>query len=121
MLRDESKAAKESWNGKTRAFDREPCTIDATDMYTYDFQQNLLLPTLTHSDVFYCCQLWVYYFDIHDCVSDDGVMHLWDEKTAKRGSFEVASCHIDVCHKEAQEQSILSSSLMGVQAKTKTG
>ena len=47
MLRDESKAAKESWNGKTRAFDREPCTIDATDIYTFDFQQNLPLPTLT--------------------------------------------------------------------------
>ena len=59
MLRDESKAAKESWNGETRAFDREPCTIDATDMYTFDFQQNLPLPTLTHSDVFYCRQLGV--------------------------------------------------------------
>ena len=92
MLRDESKAAKESWNRETRAFDREPCTIDATDMYTFDFQQNLPLPTLTHSDVFYCRQLWVYNFGIHDCVSDKGVMHLWDETTAKRGSSEVASC-----------------------------
>ena len=92
MLRDESKAAKESWNGETRAFDREPCTIDATDMYTFDFQQNLPLPTLTHSDVFYCHQLWVYNFGIHDCVSDKGVMCLWDETTAKRGSSEVASC-----------------------------
>ena len=92
MLRDESKATKESWNGETRAFDRERCTIDATDMYTFDFQQNLPLPTLTHSDVFYCRQLWVYNFGIHDCVSDKGVMHLWDETTAKRGSSEVASC-----------------------------
>ena len=47
MLRDESQVAKESWDGKTRAFDREPCTIDATDVYTFDFQQNLPLPTLT--------------------------------------------------------------------------
>ena len=27
MLRDESKDAKESWNGKTRTFDKEPCII----------------------------------------------------------------------------------------------
>ena len=92
MLRDESQAAKKSWDGKTRAFDREPCTIDATDMYTFNFQQNLPLPTLTHSDVFYCRQLWVYNFGIHDCVSDKGIMHLWDETTAKQGSSEVASC-----------------------------
>ena len=92
MLRDQAKAAKEAWNGKGRAFDREPCTIDATDMYTFDFQQNLPLPTLTHSDVFYCRQLWVYNFGIHDCIADEGIMHLWDETTAKRGSSEVASC-----------------------------
>ena len=106
MLRDESKAAKESWNGKTRTFDKEPCIIDAADMYTFNFQQNLPLPTFTHSNVFYCHKLWVYNFGIHDSVSDKGVMHLWDETTAKRGSSEVAS-YLHQCHsQEAQEQNI---------------
>lgn len=68
-------------------------------MYTFDFQQNLPLPTLTHSDVFYCRQLWVYNLGVHDCVSDVGIMHLWDETTAKRGSSEVASC-LHCCHSQ---------------------
>ena len=34
----------------------------------------------------------MYNFGIYDCVSDKGVMHLWDETTAKRGSSEVAYC-----------------------------
>ena len=95
-LKDQTKLAKESWTGKTNMFGRDPCTVDATDMYTFDFEQNLPLPTLTHSDVFYCRQLWMYNFGVHDCVRDKGIMHLWDETTAKRGSCEVASC-LDYC------------------------
>ena len=56
------------------------------------FEQNLPVPTLTHSDVFYSRQLWVYNFGIHDCVSKRGCMYMWSELTAKRGSSEVASC-----------------------------
>ena len=80
MLRDESQVAKESWDGKTRAFDREPCTIDATDVYTFDFQQNLPLPTLTVmcSIVNSGCITLAFM-----TVSDKGIMHLWDETTAK--------------------------------------
>ena len=61
-------------------------------MYTSDFEQNLPLPTLTHSDVFYARQLWVHNFGVHDCVDNTGIMHMWDGSTAKRGSCEVASC-----------------------------
>ena len=58
MLRDQAKAAKETSNGKGRAFDTEPCTIDATDMYTFDFQQNLPLPTLILLSSTLGVQLW---------------------------------------------------------------
>ena len=84
MLKDETKKSQESWNGRMRVFGNECCTVNATDMYTFDFEQNLPLPTLTHSDVFYCRQLWVYNFGVHDCVSNKGIMHLWDETSAKR-------------------------------------
>ena len=88
--------AKNSWTGKAHGVNRDPCTVDATDMLTFDFEQNLPLPTLTHSDVFYSRQLWMYNFGVHDCVTDKAIMHLWDETTAKRGSSEVASC-LDRC------------------------
>ena len=52
---------------------------------TYLFQLNL-----THMQ--WCIQLWVYNLGIHDCVSDKGIISLWDETTAKRGSSEVVSC-----------------------------
>jgi len=52
----------------------------------------LPLPTLTHSDVFYARQLWMYNFGVHDCIDGTGIMNMWDESTAKRGSCEVASC-----------------------------
>ena len=116
MLRDQAKAAKEAWNGKGRAFDREPCTIDATDMYTFDFQKNLPLPTLTHSDVFYCRQLWVYNFGIHDCIADEGMRQQQSEDHLK-----LHLVYSDVSLKEAQEQRVLFSSRMDVQAKTKIG
>lgn len=34
---------------------------------TFDLQQNLPVPTLTHGSMFYLRQLWVYNFGIHDC------------------------------------------------------
>ena len=37
------------------------------DMMTFDFQQNLPLPNLTSSDMFYSRMLWVYNFGVHNC------------------------------------------------------
>ena len=54
---------------------------DAVDMITYDFQQNLETPNLQHNDMFYKRQLWTYNFGIHDCVSNQGYMFMWDETT----------------------------------------
>ena len=50
-------------------------------MITYDFQQNLETPNLQHNDMFYKRQLWTYNFGIHDCVSNQGYMFMWDETT----------------------------------------
>ena len=61
------------------------------DVFTFDFQQNLPCPNLTLSDIFYTRLLRTYNFGVHDCSSDDGIMHIWSEHTAARGSSEVCS------------------------------
>ena len=61
-------------------------------MITFDFQQNLPLPTVGTSDMFYSRMLWVYNFGIHNCGNGSGKMHIWAENAAKRGSSEVCSC-----------------------------
>lgn len=65
---------------------------DNIAVYTFDFQQNLPSPTLHSNDMFYCRMLWTYNFALHDCKTNDGIMHLWNETIAKRGSSEVCSC-----------------------------
>ncbi|KAK3765674.1 hypothetical protein RRG08_026150 [Elysia crispata] len=47
------------------------------DVFTFDFQQNLPCPNLSLSDIFYTRLLWTYNFGVHDCSSDDGIMHIW--------------------------------------------
>ena len=59
---------------------------------TFDLQQNLPVPTLTHGAMFYLRQLWVYNFGIHDCSKDTAVMCMWDETIAGRGASEIISC-----------------------------
>jgi len=41
---------------------------------TFDLQQNLPVPTLTHGAMFYMRQLWVYNFGIHDCSGGSAAM-----------------------------------------------
>ena len=95
MRKDDKARAVRSWVGKPRPVGSsgvKHCSKDAVDMITYDFQQNLETPNLQHNDMFYKRQLWTYNFGIHDCVSNQGYMFMWDETTAKRGSVEVANC-----------------------------
>lgn len=65
-----------------------------TDIHviTFDLQQNLPVPTLTHATMFYLRQLWVYNFGIHVCDSGASVMCMWNETIAGRGSCEIISC-----------------------------
>ena len=61
-------------------------------MITFDLQQNLPVPTLTHSSMFYLPQLWVYNFGIHDCGTGSATMCIWNETIAGRGANEIISC-----------------------------
>lgn len=90
----DKRAAKKSWEGKSREVggQLQPRSKDAVDMLTFDFQQNLPTPNLTHQDMFYARQLWTYNFGVHDCLANKGYMFMWPETTAKRGSSEVVSC-----------------------------
>lgn len=59
---------------------------------TFDLEQNLPVPTLTHSSMFYLRQLWVYNFGIHVCSDHSAMMCIWNECIAGRGSNEIVSC-----------------------------
>ena len=95
MRKDDKERAVASWVGKPRPVGSSNVKYrskDAVDMITYDFQQNLETQNLQHNDMFYKRQLWTYNFGIHDCISNQGYMFMWDETTTKRGSVEVANC-----------------------------
>ena len=62
---------------------------------SFDLQQNLPVPTLTHGSMFYFRQLWVYNFGIHNCGNGSATMCLWNECIAGRGSGEIASCVLE--------------------------
>ena len=61
----------------------------------FDLEQNLPVPTLTHTSMFYLRQLWVYNFGIHLCSDESAFMCVWDESIAGRGSSEIASCLLE--------------------------
>ena len=80
------------------------------------FQQNLPIPGIPSGDMFYSRMLWVYNFGVHDGLTGDGIMHLWDETIAKRGSSEVCSClesTIISGHTEAKRLVVFSDSCCG--------
>ena len=64
-MRGDKKVAVASWSNTIHS-------VDAVDMISFDFQQNLPTPHLHHNDVFYARQLWTYNFGIHDCVTEKG-------------------------------------------------
>lgn len=58
---------------------------------SFDFQQNLPLPHIRTSDVFYKSQLWYYVFGIHDLADDSASMYVYTEDVAKKGANDVTS------------------------------
>ena len=74
---------------------------------TFDMQQTLPVPTLTHGSMFYLRQLWVYNFGIHECSNESAVMCLWNECIAGRGSSEMISCLMEYfTHKQTQTKKL---------------
>ena len=83
---------------------------------TFDLQQNLPVPTLTHSAMFYMRQLWIYNFGIHNCTDGSAIMCVWNECIAGRGSNEIISCLLEYfaqTHPKAKEIVCYSDSCFG--------
>ena len=62
------------------------------DVICFDLQQPLPTLLLSTNVVFYKRQMWCYNLGVHDCESEKGVMCIWDETKAGRGSQEIGSC-----------------------------
>lgn len=62
------------------------------EMFTFDLQRSLEVPSLSTSEAFYCRQLWVYNLCIYDEKRSKAFMYVWDESIASRGAQEVSSC-----------------------------
>ena len=94
QLKSDTQTAKQSWSGKVRELtsEVEKCSVDAVDMYSFDFEQNLPCPNIQNSEIFYMRQMWLYNFGVHDAVDNTATMMVWAENEGKRGSCEVASC-----------------------------
>lgn len=58
----------------------------------FDLQQQMYLPTLTHTQMYYSRQLACVNMGIHLEDEAKGIMFLWNETVAQRGSSEIASC-----------------------------
>jgi len=80
--------------------DSENSKDDDSFVLTFDLQQNLPVPTLTHGAMFYMRQLWVYNFGIHNCSGGSAVMCVWNECIAGRGSNEIISCLLEYFARE---------------------
>ena len=64
---------------------------DALLVFTFDMEKTQPLPKINTSVVFYKRQLWIYNVGIHTCHDAQGLMCLWTEGEAKRGSAEICS------------------------------
>lgn len=70
---------------------KEKARLGECMVLTFDFMQNLPLPHIQTSDVFYSRQMWYYVFGIHDLANDDVSMYCYTETTAKKGASDVTS------------------------------
>lgn len=62
------------------------------EMFTFDLQRALELPSISTNEAFYRRQLWVYNLGIYDEKRDKAYMYIWNESIASRGAQEVTSC-----------------------------
>lgn len=59
---------------------------------SFDYQQNLPLPHIRTSDVFFKSQLWYYVFGIHDLADDSASMFVYTEDIAKKEVMMLLPC-----------------------------
>lgn len=78
----------------TKAMSSDTKNANASDCYViaFDMQQQMYIPQLTHSEMYYSQQLAVCNLGIHDSVIGKGFMCLWTEDFGGRGSLEISSC-----------------------------
>lgn len=65
---------------------------DDTEIFTFDLQRALELPSISTSEAFYRRQLWCYNLGIVDQKRNRAFMYIWDESVASRGAQEITSC-----------------------------
>ena len=67
-------------------------SVDAVDVFHFEFQKNLPTPKLTVGKQFYLRLLWTYVFGIYSASTNIMMAYMWHELLAKRGPNDVASC-----------------------------
>ena len=67
-------------------------TIDAVDVFHFDFQQNLPTAKLSIGKQFYSRLLWTYLFGIYSASVSITTAFIWHELIARRGSNNVIFC-----------------------------
>ena len=67
-------------------------SVDAIDVFHFDFQKNLPTPKLTVGQQFYCRLLWTYLFGIYSASTKIMMAYMWHELLAKRKANDVISC-----------------------------
>jgi len=72
------------------------------EAFSFDLQKVMSFPQLTTNEVYYCRQLSVYNLGIHNLVTGQGIMNVWDEAVASRGAEDIGSCILKYCKEKAE-------------------
>ena len=67
-------------------------SVDAVDVFHFDFQQNFPTPKLSVGKQFYMRLLWTYLFGIYSASTQTTTAFMWHELLGKRGCNNVMSC-----------------------------
>lgn len=78
--------------GFTAMSQDEACSDPDAYVITFDLQQQMYIPQLTHSEMYYSQQVTCCNLGIHDSVQGKGLMCIWTENFGGRGSQEISSC-----------------------------